>query len=528
MYNFFNLEFPTAMECLSSGKLSIDPRNIALSETFIYETRQLTYYILKIKELGYENLAMVETVIDTLSSVNFGFEYQKKDIENLLANLYAKRNEVAEFYETLCRQKNLDCQLLHSAQPSNDDISLIKAIMRGEKQSIKKNTQISSCKKNLYQIMIMMAKSASSLIMKLNDYNIDCINERYQVLEFINALNFLNFREEKIAKKIIKFAQINYELNLLLNEKYKEKYSTPNLCSVSFNRNKGKAILVSGDNLNELDLLLQATEGTGINVYTHDLMLLAFQYPYFRRFPHLIAQYQHKERDFQLDFSEFPGPILLTKDYTNKINPIYRGNIFSTDFISGVGITKIKNYDFAPLIKSANNLDGFSQSEKRTSIKIGYDINDIFNKIDTILKMFNNNKYNDIYIVGLLNYSNYSGEFFEKLYQKIGSENFIISLAYDKKAENILHIKSFFDFSLVYKIIQRIKEKLNTNKNTIKIVLTQCTNATLTNLFIMKQLGINDIYISCCNINTLNPSIMDCLTKQFSVKQLQENQNFEL
>ena len=245
-------------------------------------------------------------------------------------------------------------------------------------------------------------------------------------------------------------------------------------------------------------------------------MLLAFQYPYFRRFPHLIAQYQHKERDFQLDFSEFPGPILLTKDYTNKINPIYRGNIFSTDFISGVGITKIKNYDFAPLIKSANNLDGFSQSEKRTSIKIGYDINDIFNKIDTILKMFNNNKYNDIYIVGLLNYGNYSGEFFEKLYQKIGSENFIISLAYDKKAENILHIKSFFDFSLVYKIIQRIKEKLNTNKNTIKIVLTQCTNATLTNLFIMKQLGINDIYISCCNINTLNPSIMDCLTKQFS------------
>ena len=75
MYNFFNLEFPTAMECLNSGKLSIDPRNIALSETFIYETRQLTYYILKIKELGYENLSMVESVIDTLSSVNFGFEY---------------------------------------------------------------------------------------------------------------------------------------------------------------------------------------------------------------------------------------------------------------------------------------------------------------------------------------------------------------------------------------------------------------------------------------------------------------------
>ena len=164
----------------------------------------------------------------------------------------------------------------------------------------------------------------------------------------------------------------------MLNEKYKEKYSSPSLSSVTFNRVKGKAVLISGDNLNDLDLLLKATEGTGINVYTHDLMLLAFQYPYFRRFPHLIAQYQHKERDFQLDFSEFPGPILLTKDYTNKINPIYRGNIFSTDFISGIGITKIKNYDFAPLIKSANNMQGFSQSENRLSIKIGYNLDDIF------------------------------------------------------------------------------------------------------------------------------------------------------
>ena len=528
MYNFFNLEFPTAMECLNSGKLSIDPRNIALSETFIYETRQLTYYILKIKELGYENLSMVESVIDTLSSVNFGFEYQQKDIENLLSDLHAKRNEVVDFYEALCRQKNLDCQLLHSAQPSNDDISLIKAIMRGEKQSIKKNTQISSCKKNLYQIMIMLAKSASSNIMKLADYDVECIYERYQVLEFINALNFLNFREEKIAKKIIKFAQTNYDLNLLLNEKYKEKYSSPSLSSVTFNRVKGKAVLISGDNLNDLDLLLKATEGTGINVYTHDLMLLAFQYPYFRRFPHLIAQYQHKERDFQLDFSEFPGPILLTKDYTNKINPIYRGNIFSTDFISGIGITKIKNYDFAPLIKSANNMQGFSQSENRLSIKIGYNLDDIYNKMDNILNKFNENQYNDIYIVGLLNYGNNSSEFFETLYEKIGPENYIISLAYDKKADNIFHIKSYFDFSLVYKLLEQIKNKINTDKNTIKIVLTQCTNATLTNLFILKKLGIKDIYITCCNINTLNPSIMDCLVKQFNVKQLQEDKNFEL
>jgi len=528
MYNFFNLEFPTAMECLTVGKCAIDPRTIALSETFIYETRQLTYYILKIKELGYENLSMVEAVIDTLSSINFGFEYQQKDVESVLSDLHERRTEVVEFYENLCRKKNLDCQLLQSAQPSNDDISLIKAIMSGEKQSIKKNTQISSCKKNLYQIMIMMAKTTASVIMKLADYDIDCISERYKTLEFINSLNFLNFREDKIARKIIQFAQVCYELNKLLSETYEEKYSASSAHNVTFDRVKGKAVLISGDNLNDFDLLLKATEGTGINVYTHDLMLLALQYPYFRRFPHLIGQYQHKEKDFKLDFSEFPGPILLTKDYMNKVTTIYRGNLFSTDFISGKGISKIKNYDFAPLIKAANEMKGFTQSEKRLNIKIGYNLYDIYSKLDDIIEKFNNNEYNDLYIVGLLNYGNNSDEFFEKLYEKIGPENYIISLAYDKKADNVFHIKSFFDFSLIYKILEKLKENIDTDKNTIKMVLTQCTNTTLTNLFILKKLGINDIYITCCNVNTLNPSIMDCLVKQFNVKQLYEHADIEL
>ena len=166
MYDFFNLEHPKAMECLTNGICAIDPRTIALSETFIYETRQLTYYILKIKEIGYENLSIVNQVVTTLASINFGFEYQTKDIEKLLSELHEKRTEVIDFYKNLCRKKNLDCQLLQSLQPSDEDINIIKAIMTGERQSIKKNTQISTCKKNLYEIMILIAKTTASTIVK--------------------------------------------------------------------------------------------------------------------------------------------------------------------------------------------------------------------------------------------------------------------------------------------------------------------------------------------------------------------------
>ena len=528
MYDFFNLEYPKAMECLTNGICAIDPRTIALSETFIYETRQLTYYLLKIKEIGYENLSIVNKIITTLASINFGFEYQTKDVENLLADLREKRTEVIDFYKNLCRKKNLDCQLLQSLQPSDEDISIIKAIMTGERQSIKKNTQISTCKKNLYEIMILISKTTASTITKLADYNIDCISEKYKLLEFFNSLNFLNIREEKLTKKILNFSQVSHELNLLLEKTYEENYSTPTTTSVTLNIKKGKGILISGDNFNDFDLLLQATEGTGINIYTHDMMFLAHQYPYFKRYSHLIGQYQHKNYDFQIDFSTFPGPILLTKNYANKIESLYRGNLFSTDVIAGKGITQLKNHDFIPLIKAANEMKGFSTPQNKFNVKIGYNPQEINKHIDAIIDKLKTGKYKDLYIVGLINYGYHSNEFFEKLYEKISNDNFIISLTYEKKAENILHIKSYYDFSLIYRIIKKLQENLNDQKNKIKIILTQCTNASLTNFFILRKLGLEDIYITCCNINNLNPSVLTCLAEHFNIKQLSDNPDDEI
>ena len=326
-----------------------------------------------------------------------------------------------------------------------------------------------------------------------------------------------------MTKKILNFSQVSHELNLLLDKTYEKNYLSPTTTSVTLDVEKGKAILISGDNYNDFDLLLKATEGTGINIYTHDMMLLAQQYPYFKRFPHLIGQYQHKNYDFQMDFSTFPGPILLTKNYSNKIENLYRGNLFATDVISGKGITRLQNYAFGALIKAANDMQGFSASEKKFNIKIGYDSQEINNHIESIIEKVDKGKYKDLYFVGLINYGYQSNEFFERLYEKIGTDNFIISLTYNKKADNILHIKSYYDFSLIYKIIEKLQENIDTEKNKIKIILTQCTNATLTNFFILRKLGIEDIYITCCNVNNLNPSVLNCLRDYFNIKQLSEN-----
>ncbi len=528
MYNFFNTENANAMECLTVGKCSVDPGTIALSEAFIYETRQLAYYILKIKELGYENRLILNTIIDTLSSVNFGFNYIRKDVESVLNDLLDKRKEVVEYYKNICMRKNLDCQLLQSIHPSDEDISLVKAIMTGEKQAINKNTQLSRCKKNLYEIIILMAKSASSTLMKLGDYSIEADKEKYEILEFINNLNFINFREEKLVRKIIHFAKTAYDLNLKLYAAYEENYGNLRVKKVKFDRHQGKCILVSGDNFHDLDLLLKATDGKDINVYTHDKMIWTFAYPHFQKYPHLKGHYQNELNSFQIDFSKFPGPILLTRDYSNKVDNVYRGRMYSTDFISGKGISKIKDYNFDPIIEGAHNSKGFAEDKEKFKLNIGYNFKTIENKIDEITEKIENGEYKNIFVVGLVNHGHNSQDFFERFFEKIENDEFIISLAYDKKGDNIYHIDSYFDFSLIYKIIERIKSKDSTKNLKIKALITQCTNDSVTNIITLKQLGIDDLYISCCSVNTLNPSVMECLKEKFNVRHISENPDIEI
>ena len=81
---------------------------------------------------------------------------------------------------------------------------------------------------------------------------------------------------------------------------------------------KGKAILVSGHDLKDLEELLKQTEGKGINVYTHGEMLPAHGYPGLKKYPHLAGNYGGAWQDQAKEFDAFPGAILMTTNCIQK------------------------------------------------------------------------------------------------------------------------------------------------------------------------------------------------------------------
>jgi len=135
----------------------------------------------------------------------------------------------------------------------------------------------------------------------------------------------------------------------------------------------GKAILVSGHDLRDLEAVLKATEGTGINVYTHGELLPGNAYPGLAKYPQLVGNYGGAWQDQQTDFAAFPGAILMTSNCIIEPKPAYRQRIFTTGPTGWPGVRHLDG-DLTPLVQAAKALPAcVEQPEERITIGFGRD-----------------------------------------------------------------------------------------------------------------------------------------------------------
>ena len=134
----------------------------------------------------------------------------------------------------------------------------------------------------------------------------------------------------------------------------------------------GKALLVSGHDLRDLRAILEATAGTGINVYTHGELLPAHAYPELAGYSHLAGNYGGAWQDQQQDFAAFPGAIVMTSNC--MIEPLlgYRQRIFTTGPTGWPGVRHLTNGDWSPAIRAAQALPGFAEDGADESITVGF------------------------------------------------------------------------------------------------------------------------------------------------------------
>ena len=163
----------------------------------------------------------------------------------------------------------------------------------------------------------------------------------------------------------MKCGEINLRAMELLDAGNTGRYGHPVPTQVPLGAKKGKAILVSGHDLADLEMILKQTEGKGINVYTHGEMLPTHAYPGLKKYSHFYGHYGTAWQNQHKEFAQFPGAIIMTTNCIQKPAEVYKDQIFTTGLVGWPGVKHLADKNFAPAIDKALSLPGFTARHQR-------------------------------------------------------------------------------------------------------------------------------------------------------------------
>lgn len=144
----------------------------------------------------------------------------------------------------------------------------------------------------------------------------------------------------------------------LLDKANTDAYGNPEITKVNIGVRKNPAILVSGHDLRDLEMLLEQTKGTGVDVYTHSEMLPACSYPAFKKYPNFVGNYGNAWWQQKEEFEKFNGPILMTTNCIVPPKESYKDRLYTTGATGYPGCKHItggygEKKDFSQIIEHA-------------------------------------------------------------------------------------------------------------------------------------------------------------------------------
>ncbi len=177
---------------------------------------------------------------------------------------------------------------------------------------------------------------------------------------------------DELLPIVMEVGEKNLKCMALLDKANTETYGTPAPVTVPLTVEKGPFIVISGHDLHDLKLLLEQTDGKGINIYTHGEMLPAHGYPELKKYSHLKGNFGTAWQNQQKEFADIPAPVLFSTNCLMPPKSSYADRVFTTAVVSYPEITHIgEDKDFTPIIEKALALGGYSEDKHFTGINGG-------------------------------------------------------------------------------------------------------------------------------------------------------------
>lgn len=329
----------------------------------------------------------------------------------------------------------------------------------------------------------------------------------------------------------LKCGEINYRTMELLDKGNTDTYGHPEPTKVRVTPIKGKAILVSGHDLKDLYELLQQTEGSGINIYTHGEMLPTLAYPKLKAFKHLAGNYGGAWQDQQKEFAAFPGAILMTTNCIQKPLDTYRARIFTTGLVAWPGVTHIKDKNFKPVIEAALKEKGFEKDEPAKYITIGFARNSVLNAAGKVIDLVKQGKIKHFFLIGGCDGAKSGRNYYTEFATKAPKDTLILTLACGKYRFNklefgeiegiprLLDVGQCNDAYSALQIALALAKAFNTDVNSLplSLILSWYEQKAVVILLTLLWLGIKNIRLGPSLPAFVSPNVLKVLIEKFNI-----------
>jgi len=337
---------------------------------------------------------------------------------------------------------------------------------------------------------------------------------------------------EELTKLVLKCGEINLRTMELLDVANTGAYGHPVPTSIPLGAKKGKAILVSGHDLKDLEEVLKQSGGMGINVYTHGEMLPAHGYPGLKKHPHFYGHYGTAWQNQQKEFAAFPGAILMTTNCIQKPQETYKDNIFTTGMAGWPGAMYIENKDFTPLIKKALELPGFTQDITGKSVMVGFGHNAVMGVADKVIEAVKGKKIRHFFLVAGCDGAKPGRNYYTEFVEKVPKDCVVLTLAcgkfrfFDKNLGDIGGIPRLLDIGQcndAYSAIQIAVALANAfnckvTDLPLSMILSWYEQKAVAILLTLLHLGIKDIRLGPSLPAFITPNVLKVLVDNFNIR----------
>lgn len=329
----------------------------------------------------------------------------------------------------------------------------------------------------------------------------------------------------------LKCGEVNLRAMELLDNGNTGTYGHPVPTAVPLGAKKGKAILVSGHDLKDLELILKQSEGKGINVYTHGEMLPTHGYPELKKYTHFYGHYGTAWQNQAKEFAKFPGAIVMTTNCIQKPADSYKDNLFTTGLVGWPGLQHIADKDFTPVIEKALAMPGFEQDVAAKSVMVGFGRSAVMGVAGQVIDAVKSKAIRHFFLVGGCDGAKAGRNYYTEFVDQVPGDCVVLTLAcgkfrfFDKDLGDIGGIPRLLDIGQcndaysAIKIAVALAEAFDCGVNDLPLsmILSWYEQKACVILLTLLHLGIKDIRLGPTLPAFISPNVLNVLVENFNI-----------